>query len=249
MQPGSTKTHEHMSNRLLAALPEHDQERILAMCECVELRRGEALGAPGERIGEVYFPTSSVASLVTPVAGHAGLEVWLIGNEGMIGAPLVLGIDLNRLQTLVQGTGAAWRMSAKAFNSALRQNDALHRMLDRYLAVLMSQGAQMVACTRFHVVEARLARWLLMSQDRAHSDHFFVTHEMLAAMLGVRRAGVTTAAAVLQGRQLIDYRRGDVTILDRAGLQTAACDCYEAMRTIYGQALDLTRAPGPASGL
>ncbi|MCF8004701.1 MAG: Crp/Fnr family transcriptional regulator [Chromatiaceae bacterium] len=235
MQTDSEKTPKQFDNRLLAALPKHDQGRILANCECIELRRGEVLSEPGESIRQVYFPTNSVVSLVTTLADHPGLEVWLIGNEGMIGAPLVLGVDLTRLRTLVQSTGPAWRMSAGEFGEALQQSEALRRTLEHYLAVLMSQAERMLACTRFHVVEARLARRLLMSQDRAHSNRFHITHEVLAAMLGVRRAGVTQAAMVLQGSRLIDYRRGDVTILDRAGLLAAACDCYGAMEAIDEQ--------------
>lgn len=235
MHMDPVKTPRQFDNRLLAALPDHDQGRILANCECIELHRGEVLSEPGERIRAVYFPTNAVVSLVTRLADHPGLEVWLIGSEGMIGAPLVLGVDLTQLHTLVQGAGPAWRMSTEAFGEALRQSDALQRTLERYLAVLMSQAERMVACTRFHLVEARLARWLLMSQDRAHSNRFHVTHEMLAAMLGVRRAGVTRAATILQACQLIEYQRGDVTILDRAGLLAAACDCYRAMEVIDEQ--------------
>jgi CRP-like cAMP-binding protein len=201
------------------------------------LHQGEVLGEPEERIREVYFPTDSFVSLVTPNTDHPGMAVWLTGSEGMIGAPLALGVDVRLLRILVQGSGPAWRMSAKAFGQALQQSEALHRTLDRYLSGLMSQGAQMVACTRFHGIEARLARWLLMSQDRAHSNRFHVTHEVLA-MLGVRRAGVTRAATALQGCRLIDYRRGDIMILDRAGLRAAACDCYGAMEAIYEQNLD-----------
>ncbi|NEV65078.1 Crp/Fnr family transcriptional regulator [Thiorhodococcus minor] len=224
-------------NRILAALPETDRWEILTWCEPVELQVGEVISEPGERIRDVYFPTDSFVSLVTPPADHAGLEVWLVGNEGMVGTPLVLGVEVTVLRTLVQGAGSAWRMSAERLGDALRRSDALHRTLDRYLSVLMSQGAQMVACTRFHVVEARLARWLLMSQDRAHSDHFHVTHEVLAAMLGVRRVGVTKAATALQQRDLIRYRRGEVAILDRAGLGAAACGCYGAMESLYAQVL------------
>lgn len=243
MQTDSAKTPDQFGNRLLAALPEHQRGRILSNCDCIELRRGQVLSEPGEPIREVYFPTTCVVSLVTTLANHPGLEVWLIGSEGMIGAPLILGADLTRLHTLVQGTGTAWRMSAEAFAEALRESDALQRRLERYLDVLMSQAARMVACTRFHVVEARLARWLLMSQDRAHSNRFHVTHEVLAAMLGVRRAGVTRAAMVLQGCNLIDYRRGDVTILDRPGLLAAACDCYAALGAIHEQFMDETPVP------
>lgn len=233
----AVKSPNRFVNRLLSVLPEADRLEILARCEPVDLRLGEVLGEPGERIREVYFPTDSFVSLVTPPADHAGMEVWLVGNEGMIGTALVLGVEVALLRTLVQGAGPAWRMTAEGLGDALRQSDALQRTLNRYLSILLSQGAQMVACTRFHVVEARLARWLLMSQDRAHSDHFHVTHELLAAMLGVRRVGVTNAAATLQRRELIHYRRGDLTILDRAGLEAAACGCYGVMEAMYEQIL------------
>ncbi|MCF7991535.1 MAG: Crp/Fnr family transcriptional regulator [Thiohalocapsa sp.] len=237
MQTDSANTPEHFDNRLLAALPEQDRRWILSHCDRVELRRGEMLGEPGGRISAVYFPTESFVSLVTPPADHTGLEVWLVGNEGMIGAPLVLGVDLTPLHSMVQGAGPAWRMSAEGFGEALRRSEALHRTLDRYLAVLMGQAAGMVACTRFHLVEERLARWLLMSRDRAHSNRFHVTHEVLAAMLGVRRAGVTRAAMALQQCRLIQYRRGQVTILDGAGLRAAACGCYGTVEAIYDRIL------------
>jgi hypothetical protein len=237
VQTDSAKKPEHLDNRLLAALPAQDRGWILSNCDCVELRRGEVLGEPGDRIREVYFPTDCFMSLLTPPADHASLEVWLIGNEGMIGSSLVLGVDLTLLHTLVQGAGPAWRMSAEGFGEALRRSEALHRTLDRYLAVLMGQAGEMVACTRFHVVEARLARWLLMSRDRAHSNRFHVTHEVLAAILGVRRAGVTRAAMALQQCRLIQYRRGQVTILDGAGLRAAACGCYGTMEAIYDRIL------------
>jgi CRP-like cAMP-binding protein len=231
-------------NRLLAALPETDRLEILTRCELVELQVGDVIGEPGERIRAVYFPTDGFVSLVTPSADHAGIEVWLVGNEGMVGTPLILGVDVNLVRCSVLRTGAAWRMTAEGFGDALRQSDALHRTLDRYLFVRMSQGAQMVACARFHVLEARLARWLLMSQDRAHSDHFHVTHETLAAMLGVRRVGVTKAATALQQRDLIRYRRGDISILDRSGLSTAACCCYGAMEAIYQRSCACAISPG-----
>lgn len=238
MHADSMKNSTHFANRLLAALPAREQDRVLAHCDCVELRRGEVLGKPGERIRQVYFPTDSFASVVTTPADHPGLAVWLTGSEGMIGAPLVLGVELTLLTTLVQGTGPAWRMSTEAFVRALHQSDALQRTLGRYVAVLVNQAARMVACTRFHAVEARLARWLAMSQDRAHSNRFHVTHEMLAAMLGVRRAGVTRAAMALQRARLIEYRRGAITILDDTGLRAAACGCYAAMEAIYAQTLE-----------
>ncbi len=237
MQSSLAKTAAHFDNRLLAALPKDDRRAILANCEAVELRLGEIISEPGEQIRNVYFPTDSVLSLMTPPVDHAGLEVRLVGNEGMIGTPLVLGVEVTRLCTFVQCAGPAWRMSSEGFTRALRQSDALQARLNRYLDVLANQGTQLLACTRFHLVEARLARWLLMTQDRAHSDHFHVTHELLARLLGVRRVGVTKAASALQARKLIRYRRGNVTVLDRAGLQDAACGCYGAAEALYEQSM------------
>ena len=225
--------HEAPLNQLLAALPQRDSKRLLAACEAVELNFGEILYEPDDRIGHVYFPTDSFVSLMIPVDAKASLEVGLVGNEGMVGTPLILGVDASPLRALVQGGGPAWRMTAAAFSRVLGSSPALRRLLQRYLQVQMRQLAQTAACTRYHVVEARLARWLLMTQDRAHTADFHVTHEFLAYMLGVRRVGVTKAANALQQRQLISYHRGEVTILDRAGMEAASCGCYQADRTTY----------------
>jgi CRP-like cAMP-binding protein len=225
------------SNRLLEALPRRESKRMLGECEAVDLNVGEILYQPRARIRYVYFPTDSFISLMIPVDGTSNLEVASIGNEGMLGSPLILGVNVSPLRALVQGKGLAWRMSAVAFSRELARSTALRRGLHRYLQVRMCQLAQAAACTRFHLVEQRLARCLLMTQDRAHSDEFHATHEVLAYMLGVRRVGVTKAANLLQTRRLIHYHRGEISILDRVGMEAAACGCYQTDRDTYAELL------------
>ncbi|MDD5462137.1 MAG: Crp/Fnr family transcriptional regulator [Methylococcales bacterium] len=225
------------NNRLLTALPHKDREQLLTHCEAVKLDSAQVLYRSGELIRYVYFPTGCLISLMRPVNDSAGLEVKLIGNEGVLGFTLMLGVDVTPFHALVHGSGPALRMTAPAFLDELEHSPALQQELKRYLYVTMTQLAQNAACTRYHVVEARLARWLLMTQDRAHSDHFHVTHELMAHMLGVRRVGITKAANSLLKQKFISYRRGDITILDRAGLETAACECYRADKDIYERIL------------
>ena len=225
------------ANLLLAALPRRDQRRLFAGAEVVAIAFAEELYAPGAPISQVYFPTHGFISLVMPVDATASIEVGLVGNEGMFGLPLALGVAESPVRAVVQGAGFAVRMAAARFVRELGRSPALNACMQRYAYVHLAQLAQTAACTRFHLVEARLARWLLMTQDRAHAESFHVTQAFLALMLGVRRVGVTKAASALQRRGLIRYSRGDITVIDRRGLKSASCGCYRADRDAYERIL------------
>ena len=233
----SKRRFEAGSNRLLAGLPQRSQSRFLAGCEQADLQFAAVLGVEGEPMQHVYFPITGVISLVATLADGARLEVGIIGNEGMLGASIVLGVDGSPQHAVVQGSGSALRMSAAAFRRRCKQDIGLRMVMNRYVHVLMEQLAQTAACTRYHHVERRLARWLLMTRQRMDSDRFHLTHEFLAYMLGVRRAGVTHAARSLHAHGLIDYRRGAITILDPAGLKKASCACYVRGNQIYQRTL------------
>lgn len=225
------------ANHLLAALPGKEREQLLAHCEPVELSFAEVLYRAGELITHVYLPTESFIALITSANDSAGFEVGLIGNEGMLGATLLLDVQVAPFHARVQGPGSALRITAAAFLRELKQSPTLKTLLKRYLYVSMTQLGQAAICNRFHVLEARLARWLLMNQDRAHADTFHVTQVSMASMLGVRRVGVTKAANSLQRQKLISYRRGNITVLDRTGLEAAACGCYRADQRTYQRIL------------
>lgn len=227
-----------VTNLLLEGLPPEDYLRFMARCEPVNLVFAETLANPGDRILYAHFPIDSVISLGIDVDAGAGLEVKLIGNEGMLGFSLMLGVNVAPFHALVQCNGSALRMAAPLFLHELEQSPALQQKLKRYVHVSMRQLAQTAVCIRFHVLEERLARLLLMTRDRAHSDVFHLTHKFLAQRLGVRRVGVTKAACSLQNRKLISYRRGDVTIHDVAGLEAVSCGCYRVDKETYDRILN-----------
>ena len=225
-----------VANSLLAALPGKYYQRLLTGLEAVTLTYGEILYEPGKPIRHVYFPSDCLVSLLTLAGGHLALEVGMVGREGMLGIPVALGINDSPVRALVQGTGTALRMTSARFRKEFRDCPPLQRALYRYIHVLMAQVTQTAACNRFHVVKARLARWLLMTRDRVRANRFRLTQEFLAHMLGVRRVGVTRAAGALQERNLIRYSRGEINILDDKGLEAAACRCYQVVKDVQRRA-------------
>lgn len=225
---------EPIPNSVLAGLPRFAYESLKSGLEAVKLNFGEILYEPGQVIRHVYFPSDSLVSLLTLVDHRSALEVGMVGREGMVGMALTLGSPISPVRALVQGAGTALRMSAARFRKEFKRSPLLQRGLYHYLNALMAQITQTAACNRFHHVEGRLARWLLMTSDRVCSDKFELTQEFLAHMLGVRRVGVTEAASALQQRKLIEYRRGHITILDHAGLEAASCACYALVKGMNG---------------
>lgn len=224
-----------IENKLIERLPTRQRSDFIDHCRPVDLVFGTILSEQDALIRHVYFPLGGFISIVESMDGHNPLEVGLIGNEGVLGATLALGIDSAVQRAVVQGVGTALCMSTPQFKRELRDSITLQRTLDRYLYVMIAQLSKAAACTRFHELEARLARWLLMTHDRAHADDFTLTHKLLADMLGVRRSGVTIAAGALQKKKLIRYTRGQITILNRKGLEAVSCGCYATMTDDYAR--------------
>jgi CRP-like cAMP-binding protein len=217
-------------NRLLATLPKKEYELLLPKLKTVNLVLGEELYEPGDVIKYVYFPTNSIISLISKLSETSWLEVGMVGNEGMAGLAVFMGVKSSSIRALVQGSGTAMRMSSAAMSTEAHRMGSLHRILHRYSHSLLTQISQSAACIRFHLVDARLARWLLMTNDRLGVEEFPLTQEFLSHMLGVRREGVSKAAGALQAAQLIRYSRGMITLLNRPGLEAKSCDCYAIIK-------------------
>ena len=217
---------EPTANALLAALPRDEYLCMLEDMEHANLAFGELLYETGETVRYVFFPNDSLISLLTVVDPQHALEVGMVGREGMVGISYALGVRRSPVRALVHGAGTAMRMSASRFRIQFRQSERLQRLVHLHTQALLSQIAETAACNRFHMIEARLARWLLMTRDRLGRSEFRLTQEFLSEMLGVRRVGVTNAAHALKLRNLIDYHRGDISIIDSLGLEASACSCY-----------------------
>ena len=217
-------------NRLLSSLPEEEQGQLAKLSEVVRVEVGDVLYEPGQTIRYIYFPIDCLISLLAVAEGRMTLEVGAVGREGMIGASVVLGHEMAQVRAVVQRAGRATRIDANEFASEFTRMEPLQRLLYRYTDTLLAQAIQIAVCSRFHVLEARLARSLLITRDRLQSEKFHLTHEFLAHALGVRRVGVTKAASALQNQKLISYSRGNIEILNSAGLEAASCRCYELVK-------------------
>lgn len=220
-------------NKLLLALPQPELDRLMPHLEFVDLPFKRVLYEPNQAIDYVYFPNSGVVSMVTITEEGETVEAATIGNEGMAGIQVLLGVEQVPLQAIAQVAGDALRMRVDVFRREVAPDTRLYGLLLRYIQALISQLSQTVACNRLHSVEERCCRWLLMCHDRVQADEFFLTQELLSQMLGVRRASVSVVAAILQKAGLITYSRGNIRILDRQGLESAACECYRVVKTEF----------------
>lgn len=218
----------HAQNLLIQRLPTAARVRLLALCEPFEMTLSSELSVRGQPLSHAYFPLTGFVSLVVEVDSYPGLEVGMVGRESMLGSELLLGIAPTPWRALVQGAGASLRIGAQLLRDEIGASPALREAIQTSLLVRLHQQALASACERFHMIGPRLARWLLMSQDRAKTNSFHVTHEFMALMLGVRRVGVTVAAGGFQRNGLIEYHRGELTVLDRPALEAQACSCYAA---------------------
>lgn len=224
---------KRVANKLIDTLPAAERKGVLACCDVVDLTFGDVLFEAGQSMRYVYFPLNGFISQLTVLDDHQPLEMALIGNEGVVGGTLVLGVPTAPMRAIVQGAGQFLRMKTVNLKKMWIESPYFRRAVNRYLYVALRQLSQMAACMHFHDIEPRVARWLLMTHDRSSSDSFHLTHQFLAGMLGVRRSGITIAAGDLQLRKLIDYRRGEITVLNRKGLEKAACTCYRTLVNDY----------------
>ncbi len=225
-------------NRLLAALPESEFERLVPQLECVSMALGEVLYEPGDTLSNVYFPTTAMVSLLYNMEDGASAEFAMVGNEGLLGVALLTGGDTMPHRAEVQSAGYAFRMNGNLLKQELnrsggRRSSILQYLLLRYTQALLTQMAQIAVCNRHHSLDQQLCRRLLLSLDRSTSNELLMTQELMANMLGVRRESVSEAAGKLQTAGLINYSRGRITILDRPGLEARACECYQVVRAEF----------------
>ena len=224
-------------NHLLAALPTEEWQKFANQLEIVRLQRGQVLSDHGEKITHLYFPTTAIVSLMYTMENGGSVEIAAVGNEGVVGVPVLTGGETMPSRAQVHSAGFGYRISATAFKQHFQQSPFMHRLMLLYMQALMTQIAQTAACNRHHALQRQLCRWLLLAVDRLSTNELTVTQETIANMLGVRREGVTEAAGKLQEAGLIHHSRGHITVLDRSGLEEKACECYGIVKREFDRLL------------
>jgi len=229
--------HDPTQNHLLAALPPQEMERLFPLLELISLPLGKALYEPGGRMRHVCFPVDCIVSLLCVMEDGASTEIAVVGNEGIVGISIFMGGETTPSRAIVQSAGMAYQLKGQTLKDEFDRGGAMQHLLLRYTQALLTQMAQTAVCNRHHSLDQQLCRWLLLSLDRLQSTELVMTQELIANMLGVRREGVTEAAGHLQEAGLIRYRRGHITVVDRAGLEKRVCECYMVVRREYQRLL------------
>ena len=229
--------HSPKQSHLLAALPAVDYARVLPDLELIRLGLGDVLYESGAKLRYVYFPTTSIVSLLYVLEGGESAEIAIVGNEGVLGISLFMGGESTPSRAVVQSAGHGFRLKAKVLKNEFGRFGPMMHLLLRYTQALITQMSQTAVCNRHHSIDQQLCRWLLLSLDRLESNELSMTQELIANMLGVRREGVTEAAGKLQNAGLIRYHRGRITVLDRPGLEARACECYQVVKTEFDRLL------------
>jgi CRP-like cAMP-binding protein len=235
--PDLPQAHDPRQNRLVAALPTPESERLLAHLELVSMPLGHVLYESGSELHHVYFPTTAIVSLLYVMMDGASAEIAVVGNEGIIGVALFMGGETMPNRAVVQSAGHAYRLRGQLFKEEFNRSGEVQHLLLRYTQALLTQMAQTAVCNRHHSLDQQLCRWLLLSLDRLPSNDLVMTQELIANMLGVRREGVTAAAGNLQRAGLIEYHRGRITVLDRTGLEARVCECYAVVKKEFDRLL------------
>ena len=232
-----SEPHDPRQNHLLAALPPADLERLLPTLEWVQMPLGHVLYESGAQLRHVYFPSTSIVSLLYVMEDGASAEIAVVGNDGVIGVALFMGGETMPNRAVVQSAGEGYRLTGQMLKQEFNRSGELQNLLLRYTQALLTQMAQTAVCNRHHSLDQQLCRWLLLSLDRLPANDLVMTQELIANMLGVRREGVTEAAGDLQRAGLIEYRRGHITVLDRPGLEARACECYLVVKKEFDRLL------------
>ena len=230
-------------NHLLAALPADDFERVFPNLKLVTMPLGQVLSDPGLPMRYVYFPTTAIVSRLYELEDGSSSEIAVVGNEGIVGISLFMGGELSYRRCVVESAGHAYRMQGQVLKNEFHRTEAMRHLLLSYTQALLTQMAQTAVCNRYHSVDQQLCRWLLLRLDRLASNELSVTQDLIATMLGVRREGITEAAGNLQRTGLIEYRRGHITVLDRAGLEARVCECYAVVKKEFDRLLPETIVP------